>query len=313
MKQRVILLSLLLCLAQPFAAKKQNTPDEISSAHTVAVVAHAVKGGGGRYLEISNPSLEAQLSAEAQELSREGARPLGHRRPRSSGSRTPLTVGGLENALWGRPRSDLSGGAHSDPASRVPLWVGEGQSGFSAADYFLAESSHQQKAALGLHFIVPGRMARLRSRSDGAAAAGPQTVRPGIPDELLRAKSAAVFGYSPENPWGIQLSHPFLKGSLAASLEKWGRFRIVDNSQDADLIFVIYIDEHRDVDIHSRSSENYTREALIIFANARTSDFPPMPLWMEQVDEKEVWGVSVKLDMIYVLRKDIERAETTKH
>lgn len=67
MKHRVILLSLLLCLAQPFAAKKQNTPDEISSAHTVAVVAHAVKGGGGRYLGISNPSLEAQLSAEAQE------------------------------------------------------------------------------------------------------------------------------------------------------------------------------------------------------------------------------------------------------
>lgn len=111
---------------------------------------------------------------------------------------------------------------------------------------------------------------------------------------------------------GIRPSHPFFEGSLEHALEKWGRFKIVDSPQDADLIFATYLDEHQESDIHTQRSESYTREALIIFANASTPD-ALIPLWMEQVDEKEVRGVSVKFDMIHALRQDIERAEKAKH
>jgi hypothetical protein len=86
------------------------------------------------------------------------------------------------------------------------------------------------------------------------------------------------------------------------------------NSQDADLIFVIYNDQHVDTGTDSRRSKSYTREALIIFSNAHLPDFAPIPLWMEQVDEKEFMpGLSVKLDLIHLLRKDMERAETARH
>ena len=297
----------LLCLAQPRPAQKQNTPDQIASAHTVAISVHATKPAGGRYLGISDPAIEAQLTADAQaSLSRVPGLSV------TADSTPPDLVFLLLFADWKTPYGEDLGlifSGNAPAASTVPLWVGEGESGFSAADYFVAKLTPSQKAA-SLSFIVPGRMARLRSQSKHATTAG-KTLRSTIPDELLQAKSAAIFAYSPETPWGIQLSHPFLKGSLGASLEKWGRFKIVDNPQDADLIFVIYTDQHQDAEVHSHRFESYTREALIIFPNnTQPPNSAPLPLWMEQVDEKEIWGASVKLDLIYLLRKDLERAET---
>ena len=318
--RRLVFFLLLLCIVHSFATKHQEIPDQISSARTVAVVTH-VGAGRGRYLEESNSTAEAQLTAEAQQALR-GTPSLSVVGEPNEADLVLLLVMADWKTQYGEDLGLIfPGGAHPDAAPTIPLWVGEGQSGFSAVEYFLAQSKKQQKSATDLHLIFPGRRAsKLRSRSGSNPAAGSEIARP-FPQELLRAKTIALVGYSPDQPWGTRMSHPFPKGSLGRSLEKWKRFKIVDNAQDADLIFVIYIDTHQEYDVDSEGCGsfsrdrcgNYSREALIVFSNTRPPDWTAVPLWMEQVDEKEYKFFSVKLDLIHVLREDLKRAEATKN
>lgn len=314
MLRRMIFLPLLFCIVHSFAAKHQDVPDQISSARTVAVIAHAGVGRG-HSLEKSSPATESRLAAEAEQVLR-GAPGLSVVAEPSQADLVLLVLMTEWKTEYGEDLGLIfQGGSHPDAARAIPLWAGEGQGGFSAAQFFVAQSKKQPNSGNSLHLVFPKRRAaKVRSKSDSNEVGKP------FPPELLRAKTIALLGYSPELPFGTRMSHPFIKGSLGRSLEKWKRFKIVDNPQEADLLFVIYSDEHREYALDSDDCGafasrcgDYSREALIIFSNARPPDWTAVPLWMEQVDEKEYKLFSVKLDLIHVLRQDIERAEGAKH
>ncbi|MBZ5551023.1 MAG: hypothetical protein LAO22_24225 [Acidobacteriia bacterium] len=304
--QIVVLLLLLSCAR---AADKPKLPDQVFAAKTIAVIAHV-----GRVPAASDLKRESKLKAEAEkELRKERYFDVvsdpdqadlvllvlggGESVWKELFSPSILLPPGIPPRLW--DTSEVIGvvvsGGQQPRWSAVPLWVSEEGTARSVSHNFHDYLRKRGKPR-------PGAQARTEVPESQPAEERQSPHRNAdVPPEILSAKTVSFLYFLRDWPEGSPDAPRVGPGgfSVAESLERWGRFALIENPEKADLVFAVYRDWWDDVD-------DLGRQALLIFRGGQRPDWASMPQWMENSDDRELWRES---HLVQLLRKDIEATE----
>jgi len=140
-------------------------------------------------------------------------------------------------------------------------------------------------------------------KEDAAPSPEGAEIQP-LPSEILQAKKVMVVLRidSVAGPQGEEK-----KKNIEKEIMKWGRFTLVDNPADADLLFVglLFMESGG-----LKPYDFYTFENLLIFkGGGENPDWNTMPLWTALQSQALFWPPP-GTQMVRWLRKQIERQET---
>jgi|GEM_PF-6184082 hypothetical protein len=304
------LLLLVCCTLYPCSAFGVNSPlpAKILTAKTIAVIAHY-----GFVPSAFNTAKSEKFKKDAEEILLSSGRFTVLNDPGKSDLVLLLVCGYSPGWLGFRDHiviGSIFSGGEQPPWSPIPLWISEQAPTFR---------THSAPAALARNFLKA--IANAESKG-GVSSPGPETEKASggnaptaeekedSPDvtqgsqwlrpEILQARRVMVLLRTDEvaGPKGEEKEK-----SVEQEIKKWGRFSIVDNPGDADLIFVCV----KYLDTSSKNMPVY--ENLLIFKGGIGSpDWPNMPLW-NAMQIEAMFAPAPGKQMTRWLRKQIEDRE----
>ena len=302
-------LCLLLIPVRAFASDPP-IPERILTAKTIAVVAHY-----GFVPSAFNPAKGEKFQKDAEAVFKSSGRFVVRDDPGKSDLVLLLVCGYSPGWLGFRDRIVIGAvfpGGVEPPWSPVPLWISEQtptsrthSAPAALAKNFLkeiakAESKGATSSPRGeLEKDAPDATPQTEENEESRQSAGAETaawLRP----EILHAKKVMVVLRIDElaGPKGEEKEK-----SVEKEIRKWGRFSIVDNPADADLVFVCVTY----LDTGSKNLSVY--ENLLIFKGGLASpDWPNTPLW-NAMQIEAMFGPAPGKQMVRWLRKQIEARE----
>ena len=289
--------------------KDKPFPQQILSAKTMSVVAHY-----GFVPSALNPVKGNKFKQDAEGVLRDSGRFALVEDPYKSDvvlllvcGYSPGWLGFRDNIVIG---AVFLGGAQPG-WSAVPLWITEQGPTFRtrSAPAALAKEFLKQVAKAELRDAGP--LATDSKKPEEGSTPSENQVEDAAPShesldpawlrpEILQAKKVMVLLRIDEVA-GAQGEDK--EKSIEKELKKWGRFSLVDNPADADLVFVCV----RYLDLGRRNPPTY--ENLLIFRGGlKNSDWSSMPLWTA-MQIQALFGPSPGTQMVRWLRKQIEARE----
>jgi hypothetical protein len=311
----------LLLLAAAFFAisgtigafgKDNPFPREILAARTIVVIAHH-----GFTPSALNPAKGSKFRNDAEEVLRNSGRFTLLEDPAKS-DLVLLLVGGYSPGWLGFKDQIATGaiflGGTQPSWAPVPLWIWEQTPTFrthSAASAVTKEFLRDVKKAEQRAAGSPAAADRDKpaedinsqdSQAGGAVPSSEDAEIPYLPREILQAKKVMVI-LRIEAVAGPQGDRK--EKNVEKEVKKWGRFSLVDNPADADLVIVCI----RFLDT-TRLSGSLVYENLFVFkGGVGNPDWRAMPLWTAMQIEALFWP-SPGTQIVRWLRKLIERQET---
>jgi hypothetical protein len=309
----LVLAAFSICGSNCALGKDRPFPPQILAAKTVAVIAHY-----GFVPSAFNPGKGDKFRRDAEGILLDSGRFTVLDDPDKSDLVLLLVCGYSPGWLGFRDHIVIGaiflGGTQQptqQPWSPIPLWISEHGPTLRtrSAPAALAKEFLKQVAKAELHGAGPPgtdnekRPEETNPPDNEKEEAAPSSESPDLAwlrPEILQAKKVIVLLRTDETvgPQGEQREK-----SIEKELKKWGRFTIVDNPADADLIFVCvrYLDFGR--------TNPPTYENLLIFrGDVKNPDCSNMPLWMAMQIET-LFGPSPGTQMVRWVRKQIEARE----
>lgn len=138
-----------------------------------------------------------------------------------------------------------------------------------------------------------------------AAAAQKQAV----PEVVLKARTAHILAEAPEKD---EAHVKALQAECEELMKKWGRFEIVSDPAEADIVFQVryveqYVSDDRPMGLATKPVLQ-PQVMLDVFAGRSAEWFQTPRLWQETGASRYRWQEAAK-QAVQKLRKEIERAE----
>lgn len=299
----LIMMSASLCAL----GKEKPFPSQILEAKTIAVVAHY-----GSMPSNFDAAKGSKFKSDAEDVLRESGRFTLVESPDKS-DLVLLLVSGYSTGRLGFNEHIATGtvflGSGQPGWSTIPLWIAEKMqsmrtsSAAAVTKMFLNEVKKAEQHAANLPAGTNQQKTPDESRSQDMqkeknTSPSEEPEAGLLPREIMQAKKVMVVSRvdAGTGPEGVEKS-------VEKEIKKWGRFSLVNNTADADLVILCFV--------FTESSDDsfFVFENILIFKGGeKNPDWNAMPLWTA-VQALAPFRPPPGAQMIRQLKKQVERQE----
>ena len=307
----VIVVSTLLAWAMPALGRDKPFPQELLKGKTIAVVSHY-----GLTSTAHNRLKEDEFKTSAEAVLRASHQFTVIDDP-AKADLVLLLIGGYSEGFLGKKNHIATGLVFSGNASKgsigLPLWVSVQTSGLRTHSAAAVVSKALLKEVDRALQREPATSVQSAKEENAEASASSQTetespetmeiVEGTLPQEMFDAKRVMVIL---RIDTVADAKGERREKAVEKELNKWGRYKVVDNPSDADLFIVCtrYLDS-------GLYSSTVFENMLIFPAGNRAPKWGSLPLWTALAVDAPLFGGSAGAQEVHWLRKRMEQQQAS--